>query len=257
MITLALITIGLYMTFWFIISRLARRNDVADVAWGVGFVVLAWTLYYNSPSVQLSLAVILVTIWGIRLSIHIFMRNRKKPEDSRYQKWRQEWGRWFVVRSYLQVFILQGLLLLVISTPLIFMAENGRDSVGLISFAGVIVWALGFIFEAISDYELRKFIRDPSHKGQIMQSGLWRYSRHPNYFGEVTQWWGIWLISYGSPWFAWGIIGPVTITLLILKVSGVPMLEKKYEGNRGFEEYKARTSKFFPLPPKKITDSSK
>lgn len=251
MIILALTTIALYMTAWFVVSKIIKRNDVADIAWGLGFVILAWVLYINRPSMQLSVALILVTIWGIRLSTHILLRNVKKAEDYRYQAWRKEWGKWFTLRSFFQVFMLQGLLLVIISAPVVFMGRNGTDSLGIVSFLGVVIWSIGFFFESVGDYELSKFIKDPKNKGEIMQSGLWEFTRHPNYFGEVTQWWGIWLVSFGSPWFFWGIIGPITITTLILKVSGVPLLEKKYEGNKKFEAYKKRTSKFFPLPPRK------
>ncbi len=146
--------------------------------------------------------------------------------------------------------MLQGLLLLLISAPIIIMGGRGKDSIGIISLVGLMVWIVGFFFEAIGDYELKQFISKPTNKGKLMQSGLWRYTRHPNYFGEVTQWWGIWLVSYGVTGFFWGIIGPLTISILILKVSGIPLLEKKYVGNKEFDKYKEQTSKFFPLPPR-------
>jgi len=257
MISLAFATIFVYMCGWFLISQVVRRNDVADAAWGLGFVVLAWVLYMQRPSVQLSLAVILVTVWGIRLSTHIFTRNRKKSEDYRYQQWRKEWGKWFTIRSFSQVFMLQGFLLVLISAPVIALSKNGQDSLNIINYFGATIWAVGFLFEAIGDHELRQFIKNPRNKGKIMQTGLWRYTRHPNYFGEVTQWWGIWLISYGSPWFLWALIGPLTITTLILKVSGIPLLEKKYAGNAAFEAYKKRTSRFFPLQPKRVQSLKK
>jgi steroid 5-alpha reductase family enzyme len=114
---------------------------------------------------------------------------------------------------------------------------------------GVLVWLVGFYFEAVGDWQLKKFIKNPENKGKIMQSGLWAYSRHPNYFGEVTMWWGIWLLNFSQNW--WTVVGPMTITFLILKVSGVPLLEKKYEGNKEFEDYKKRTSIFLPLPQRK------
>ena len=250
MIIFALMVVGLYVTMWFIISRVMNRNDVADIAWGFGFVVLGWALYINRPSTQLALAVTLVTIWGFRLGTHIFIRNSKKQEDYRYQQWRKQWGKWFALRSFLQVFCLQGLLLILISTPLIFLSKSGQDDINVVNIIGILVWVTGFFFEAFGDYQLGKFINNPKNKGNIMQSGLWQYTRHPNYFGEVTQWWGIWLITFGSSAFPGAIIGPLTITILILKVSGIPLLEKKYEGNKKFDIYKARTSKFFPLPVK-------
>lgn len=252
MITLGLLVVGLYMALWFIVGQLYRRNDVADVAWGLGFVVLVWALYINRPSVQLSLAAILVTIWGVRLSTHIFLRNRNKPEDFRYQQWRKEWGRWFLPRSLAQVYLLQGILLVCISAPLLAMGRNGLDSLKLINLLGMLVWLVGFMFEAIGDLQLKVFLSNAENKGKIMQSGLWKYSRHPNYFGEVLGWWGIWLISFGTPWFVWAIIGPVTITVLILKVSGIPLLEKKYATNKSYQDYARVTSAFIPLPPRII-----
>lgn len=239
------------MTLWFVVGQLLRRNDVADVAWGLGFVVLAWALYINRPSVQLSLAVVLVTIWGIRLSTHIFMRNRKKPEDYRYQAWRKAWGKWFIPRSFLQVFMLQGLLLVCISAPMIAMGSGGNDTLGVSALVGLAIWIFGFIFESIGDYQLGQFIRDASNKGKILQTGLWRYTRHPNYFGEVTQWWGIWIVAMGTAQFALSVIGPLTIAFLILKVSGIPLLEEHYDGRKDYAEYKKRTSKFFPLPQRR------
>lgn len=250
MISLVLGTIFIYMTGWFVVSKLVRRNDVVDIAWGLGFVLLTWLLYVNRPSAQLAVAMLLVSIWGIRLSVHLFLRISKKPEDRRYQVWRQQWGKWFSLRSFLQVFMLQGVLLVMIAAPVIALGKNGLDTVSAVTYLGVILWSIGFMFEALGDYELSQFLKDSKNKGKIMQSGLWRYNRHPNYFGEVTQWWGIWLVSFGSPWFLWGIIGPLTITFLILKVSGIPLLEKRYEGNKAFAAYKAKTNKFIPGPPK-------
>ena len=248
MILFSLAVVGIYMSLWFLVAQALRRNDVADIAWGLGFVVLAWALFINRPSIQLLLAVVLVTVWGVRLAVHIFLRNRKKEEDYRYKAWRQEWGKWFVLRSFLQVFMLQGALLIVISAPLVGMGKNGQDSISLMNIFGVFVWIFGFIFESVGDYQLSQFLKLTTSKGKLMKQGLWRYTRHPNYFGEVTQWWGIWLISFGSPWFVWLIIGPLTITTLILKVSGIPLLEKKYEGRKDFEDYKKETSQFIPLP---------
>ena len=113
------------------------------------------------------------------------------------------------------------------------------------------MWILGFVFESVGDAQLARFIKDPANKGKLMQSGLWQYARHPNYFGEVLMWWGLWIIALSVPNGLYGIIGPLTITFLILKVSGIPMLEKRMEENPEFVEYKKRTSKFFPLPPKR------
>jgi len=252
-LTLAIILFG-YMTSWFLISLIKKRNDTADVAWGLGFVTLAWvSLFFSGvPTLRGFLVTLLVTIWGIRLALHIYKRNRGKPEDYRYLAWRKEWGKWFFIRSYLQIYLLQGIFLFLIVLPVLFINRGIGESLGLYDLVGIIVWITGFYFESTGDAQLAKFIRDPSNKGKTMQSGLWRYSRHPNYFGEVTQWWGIFIVAISGPGALFTIAGPLTITVLILFVSGVPMLEKKYAGRPDFEAYKKRTSVFFPLPPKKL-----
>ncbi len=242
----------LYMSSWFIYSLLRKRNDVADVAWGLGFVLLAWASFIISSRFDfLALVVnILVSIWGLRLAWHIHSRNKGKAEDYRYLAWRKEWGKWFYLRSYFQVYILQGALLYVVVFPVLFINLNTGAELGILSAVGLAVWLLGFSFEVIGDAQLARFIKNPENKGKLMQSGLWAYTRHPNYFGEVTLWWGIWLLALPLPYGWLTILGPLTITILILKVSGVPMLEKKMEENPEFKEYKRRVSMFFPLPPR-------
>lgn len=239
-----------YMVSWFIIAIVKKRNDVADIAWGLGFILIAWLSFFSSGFSVKSLVVnILVSIWGLRLAWHIHSRNKNKPEDSRYQEWRKAWKH-FYLRSFLQVFMLQGFFLYVISLPIMFINHASSSGFGIWEILGLLIWGVGFFFESTADRQLKNHISNPKNKGQLMQSGLWRYSRHPNYFGEVTQWWGIFIIALSVPGSLFTIIGPVTITLLILFVSGVPLLEKKYAGRPDFEEYKKRTSVFFPLPPK-------
>jgi steroid 5-alpha reductase family enzyme len=255
MTTVFLITaaaILLYMTGWFIAAQVLGRNDIADVAWGLGFILAAGVSLvvggvYSSRGLLISA---LVLIWGIRLALHIHSRDRGRGEDKRYRQWREEWGQWFVPRSFLQVFMLQGILLLMVAIPIVFANTAPALPLGWLDLLGLAVWLYGFGFEAVGDWQLLKFIRTPANKGKLMTGGLWRYTRHPNYFGEVTLWWGIWLMVVTLPdgWLT--IIGPLTITFLILKVSGIPMLEKHYEDRADFQEYKRRTSAFVPLPPK-------
>jgi len=252
-LTLAIILFG-YCNFWFVISLIKKRNDVADVAWGLGFVVLAWAsfLLTDQPTLQGGIVNMLVTLWGTRLAWHIGSRHRGKPEDSRYHAWRTEWGKWFFIRSYAQVFFLQGFLMYLIALPILIINQHPAVTLTIWDGIGVAVFGFGFLFEMVSDAQLARFIRNPQNKGKLMQSGLWRYSRHPNYFGEVTLWWGIWLIALGVTNGFFGIVGPLTITVLILFVSGIPLLEKKYAGRTDFEIYKKQTSIFLPLPPKRI-----
>jgi len=248
---LALALLG-YMTFWFFVSIIKKRNDVADIAWGLGFVLLTWLSFLTSGFSFVALLVNgLVTIWGLRLALHIYNRNKNKPEDSRYLEWRKSWKN-FYLRSYIQVFLLQGIFLFLISLPVIFINHSVSSSFGILGIVGLLVWILGFYFESTGDRQLKEFISNPENKGKLMDKGLWRYSRHPNYFGEVTQWWGIFIIALSAPGSLFTIIGPLTITVLIIFVSGVPLLEKKYAGRPDFEAYKKRTSVFIPLPPKDL-----
>lgn len=239
-----------FMNVGFMVSLFKKRNDVADVAWGLGFVLMAWASFVLAPDSGTRgwLVTLLVSVWGLRLAWHIHARNRGKAEDYRYLAWRQAWGKWFYVRSYFQVFVLQGALLFVIAWPVIFIHTRTGTDFGLLDWLGTALWIFGFCFEAIGDAELARFLRNPENKGKLMQSGLWAWSRHPNYFGEVTQWWGIWLLALALPGAFLTIIGPLTITFLIMKVSGIPTLEKKMAEHPDFAAYQKKTSLFFPLP---------
>jgi steroid 5-alpha reductase family enzyme len=248
-VTLLLI-LFIYMSGWFVVSLVKKRNDVADVAWGLGFVLLSWSSFLlgGAHGLRGLLACALVSVWGLRLAWHIHARNKGKTEDYRYQQWRNEWGSWFYLRSYLQVYLLQGALLFLIVLPVLVMNQNVGSALTLLDGIGIAVWLLGFLFESVGDAQLAKFLKNPANKGKLMQSGLWAYTRHPNYFGEVTQWWGIWLLVLSVPngWLT--VIGPMTITFLILKVSGIPLLEKKMAEHPEFAEYKRKVSMFFPWP---------
>ncbi len=235
----------------FIVSLIKKRNDVADIFWGLGFLVVAWTLFIFASSFNLRGLIVnlLVTIWGLRLALHIGWRNRGKGEDFRYKAWRKSWGKSFYWRSYLQVFILQGLFLFLICVTIIFVNTRIAEF-SLFDILGLIIWLIGFFFEAVGDYQLLQFTKNPANKGKIIQSGLWKYTRHPNYFGEVVLWWGIFCFALSVPFGFLTILSPLTITFLILYVSGIPMLEKKYENNPEFADYKKRTSAFFPMPSK-------
>ncbi len=249
---LTIISIGLFVSLLFVLSVIIKRNDIADIAWGAGIFLVAVLSFITGPENTITtLLTILAGLWGVRLALRIFLRNVKKGEDFRYKVWRDTWGKWFYIRSYIQVYLLQGLLMVVIGYPFIHAAVYGTTtSLSIAGLLGIAVWCIGYFFEVIGDYQLDTFIKNPANKGEVMDRGLWQYTRHPNYFGEVTMWWGVWLITLTLPLGFFTIISPLTITFLILKVSGIPMLEKKFAGNEKFEAYKKRTSVFFPLPPK-------
>ena len=240
-----------YTTLGFVISRILKRNDIADIMWGPGILLVGIVGFLFSDGGVLSvLLLILMTIWGIRLGLRILLRNLKKKEDKRYVELASSWGRWFVLRTYLQVFLLQGLLMIVVGYPALHLAVFGGDVSPLV-YVGFVVWLVGFLFEAIGDYQLDQFLGNKENKGRVMRYGLWKYTRHPNYFGEVTQWWGIFLVVVLVPWGFVAIISPLMITYLILYVSGIPMLEKAFDDNEEFQEYKKKTSPFFPWFVKK------
>ncbi len=252
--------ISVYVTLAYCGSLVLRRNDIADVAWGPGFLLIACIVWWmnGAPAGRPLLVVLLVAAWAVRLALHIGIRNRGKPEDHRYAAWRASWGTWFHLRAYLQVFVLQGLLMLVVSAPVVAAVSspqggfsNGAAAVFMV--AGLALYIIGFVFETVGDIQLSRFMRDPSNRGRIMQDGLWGYTRHPNYFGEVLVWWGVWLIALPSPYGWVAVIGPLTITFLILKVSGIPMMEAHMATKPGFDAYRRSVNRFIPGPPKPRT----
>jgi steroid 5-alpha reductase family enzyme len=250
----AAFAVWVYMSAFFVLALARKDNSVADVAWGPGFFIAVTVVLSQRQDFPLRplVATALVGIWGFRLGCHIFKRNRGKGEDARYAKWRQEWGKWFVVRSYFQVFILQGFLLLLVASSVITVNGLPNPPPGVLDGIGIALWCLGFLFEAVGDAQLARFKADPANRGKVMDRGLWRYTRHPNYFGEATMWWGLYLVALGVPGGVWTLVSPLTITFLLLRVSGVPMLEKGRMAERpGYREYVERTNAFFPWFPGK------
>ena len=195
--------------------------------------------------------VVLTSVWGLRLALHIGTRwRKKKEEDRRYQAMRANWGERFPVVSLFTVFLLQGALLWAVSLPVqAGAALGGERPLGLLDLAGVLVFAVGLAFEAVGDAQLSRFLSDPASRGRVMETGLWRYTRHPNYFGDALVWWGLGLVGAASgAW--WSLLGPALMTFLLVRVSGVSLLEKDIAGRRPeYVAYIRRTSAFLPLPP--------
>jgi steroid 5-alpha reductase family enzyme len=248
----------IYMTAVFLVALLKKDNSIVDVAWGPGFILVALVTFFLRPGFEARhlLISVLVIVWGVRLATHVYLRNRGRGEDFRYAKWRKDWGRWVIPRSFLQVFMLQGVFLLIISFPIVLVNRSSESGLTPLDALGGLLWLTGFLFEAVGDYQLKVFKQKPESKGRIMTSGLWKYTRHPNYFGEAGLWWGIWLVALTVPGGWAAIISPLTISFLLLRVSGVTMLEKKYAGNEEFATYARRTSPFFPWFPKKPKKNS-
>ena len=252
LVIVALLVVFWYVTFWFLLAVLVRRNDVVDMAWGLGVALVAMLMYVlaDEPGTRLSLMAGLTFLWGTRLTLHISERYlRSSGEDYRYRAWREAWKEWFLPRSYVQVFLLQGLLMVVIGYPFIHATEWNEVAWGWWDLLGLCVWLTGFVFEVVGDAQLRRFLSNPANKGKVCDTGLWRYTRHPNYFGEALLWWGIGIMAFATPWGILALISPITITALLLFVSGVPLLEKKAMQNPLYRDYAERTPKFFPRVP--------
>lgn len=235
----------------FLISVALRNNGLVDILWGLGFIAISLLIFLFSPSLSTTALLILVSIWGTRLAVHIYLRNQGKQEDFRYAKWRAEWGQWWVVRTFLQVFLLQWFLMQLVSLPLVLVVDAPSTPPQSLLGLGILIWLIGFYFEAVGDYQLTRFKSQKGSSGKLMTTGLWRYTRHPNYFGEATLWWGIALIAYATSHNLLVFFGPLTIDFLLLKVSGIPLLEAKYKGRKDWSVYARHTSSFFPFPPKK------
>jgi steroid 5-alpha reductase family enzyme len=240
------------MAATFALALRLRDNSIVDVTYGLAFVLATGATFALSPTrhPRETLLLVLVAVWGVRLAAHLLVRKWYQGEDFRYRAWRESWGRWFVLRSVLQIYALQGVVILVVLTPVLLVRRAPGGPLGWLDLAGLAVWVVGFLFEAIGDRQLLVFKRDPGNRGRFIRHGLWRYTRHPNYFGEATLWWGVFLVGLSAGSGALGVVSPLAINLLLLFVSGIPMLEKKWAGDPELEAYRRQTSPFFPWFPK-------
>ena len=251
----ALSVIMIMMTFLWLVSIIIKNVSIADLFWGFGFVVATVFYFINTDgnNIRKVILLILVAIWGLRLSIYLIWRNYGKGEDFRYKEFRKKYGEkrywWF---SFFQTFLLQGVLMWLISAPLLGAQYEGADrSLGLLDFAGIILWIIGFTFEAGGDFQLARFKSDPSNKGKVLNTGFWKYTRHPNYFGDSAVWWGYGLICISAGSYL-PVLGSILMTALIIKVSGVALLEKSLKDQKPqYKEYIEKTSTFIPWLPKK------
>lgn len=250
-----LIAVWLYMTLWFVVGRWRKKLNTVDVAWGSGFALVAWLVVIQQPSARSWLIAGLVTIWTLRLTNHLARRVFSSGEDPRYRELSGKWRGNFWLRAYFSIFMLQGLLVVIVSLPITLAASQPYAALSWLSGVGALIWLVGFTLEAIGDRQLRQFVSQPANKGKVMDQGLWRYSRHPNYFGEMTQWWGIGVIGLQTTGGVIGLLGPLTLTLLLRFVSGVPMIENRRKADPAYRRYMARTSMLMPLPPRRPVDS--
>ena len=251
----ALLVIMIMMTVLWIFSIILKNVSIVDLFWGLGFVIANIFYFISAGGNELRKLIVLVIVstWGLRLSIYLTWRNYGKGEDFRYREFRKKYGEnryWWV--SFFQTFLLQGMLMWLISAPLLGAQYAGADkTLGILDFAGILLWIIGFIFEAGGDSQLAKFKADPSNKGKVLNTGFWKYTRHPNYFGDSAVWWGYGLICLSTGSYL-PVLGSILMTALIIKVSGVALLEKSLTDKKPqYKEYIEKTSAFIPWIPKK------
>ena len=259
-LSIGLVILILMVLLWVASLRL-KNSSIVDIFWGLGFVISAWTAFALTPdgfAGRKWLLVILTSIWGLRLTLHILTRNWGKGEDFRYQVWRKEAGAAWWWRSFFKVFLLQGVLMWIIATPLLRAQISATPAqLTFLDYLAILVWLVGFFFEAAGDWQLAKFKANPANKGKVLNTGVWRYTRHPNYFGDAAQWWAYYLIALAAGGW-WTIFSPLLMTLFLMRVSGVTLLEKTLkESKPGYKEYVESTSEFMPWFPKSNTGGSK
>ena len=253
MIAAAIAIVALMLTTW-IVSVMIKNASIVDIVWGLGFVVVAWTvrLTVEGDTTRQNLIVVLVTLWGLRLALYLAKRNIGHGEDFRYVLMRRKHGARFPLVSLYTVFAFQGALMWVVSLPVQLGQADDGAPVGPLAVIGVFAWVVGFLFESVGDAQLARFKKDPANAGKVMDRGLWSLTRHPNYFGDAVQWWGIGIAAAEAGTAAIGLIGPAVMTFLLTRVSGVPMLEHSMAKRRpGYEDYVRRTSAFVPRPPRR------
>ncbi len=243
------------MTLVWVVSVIDRDASIIDIFWGIGFVVAAWIYFYftEAETIRRYLVAGLVTLWGLRLSIYIFWRNWGKGEDYRYQAMRAKNPKLFPWLSLVTVFWLQAALCWAISIPLL-QAQRATTPQSLIwlDWLAILFFVIGFAFEAGGDLQLALFKRDPQNKGKVLDRGFWRYTRHPNYFGDAMVWWSFFLFAAAAPGSLWTVYSPILMTVLLLRVSGVALLEKGLQETKpAYRDYVERTSAFFPWFPKR------
>ncbi len=248
------VLIAAIVTLLWILSVRLRDASIIDIFWGPGFFILAlfWFIIADRQDdsagnpVRSQILLGMVFLWAVRLAWHIGRRNIGKGEDSRYRKWRANNGPHWWLLSYPKVYLLQAILMWVLAVPICVGIASDSNSFSVISLIGVIIWVIGFLFETIADFQLSRFKADPSNKGKLLTTGLWKFSRHPNYFGEATLWFGFWLVVL--PVGPWWLVGcPLLMLFLLLKVSGVSLLEESMKTDKpGYSEYIKRTNAFIP-----------
>lgn len=249
--------VALLMVVTFAVSVLRNRHDTLDVAWGLGFALVAGTTFVLSDGEGDTAARVLVTVltvaWGVRLAVHIGLRSRGEPEDHRYAEMRDRAKGNPHLHVLVRAYLAQAVVLWLVSLP-VQAAQYGPAAHPALVAAGIALWSVGVLFEAVGDRQLQRFRADPRNRGHVLDRGLWRYTRHPNYFGDACVWWGLFLLACSSWYGLATVVSPILMTFLLAKGTGKPMLEEHLRRRRpAYAEYVRRTSGFVPLPPRRPT----
>lgn len=241
-----------YFSAWYAIATMMNNTGIIDIGWGLGFFVVALYQQIAFNNTIGWLFVVLIGLWGLRLTYHIAKRNLGKPEDFRYQNFRKQWGDSFFLRAYVQLYLFQGLIMGTVALSYLEAMKLDQINNSILLVVGVVIFLIGYGFEVIGDAQLKAHINNPDKKGTLIRSGLWQYTRHPNYFGDALLWWGIFVmaLAIGAPW--WVVVSPIVMTYLLRFVSGVPMLEKRMQRYPEFEEYAKQTNIFIPWFKKEV-----
>jgi len=256
LLTISAVAIAILMLATWVVSVIVDDASIVDVVWGLGFVVATWAAYFASPidttTDRSLLMLILVTVWGLRLTGYLAWRNVGKGEDRRYQQMRKKSPDSFWLTSLFTVFALQALLMWIVAVPAV-VTQGSEGTLFWLDYLGTGIWIVGLFFETVGDLQLARFKSRPDSKGQVMERGLWRYTRHPNYFGDFCVWWGIYLVALaGGSW--WAVVSPLLMTALLMRFSGVGLLERTITRRRPeYEEYIRTTNAFFPGPARQRT----
>jgi len=253
-----------YIIIAFIVGIVKKNNGLIDIFYGPAYFVVSFTSFLlnyvlnGTFYLRQLISTLLVFVWAVRIATYIYIRNHGKPEDYRYAAMREKWKSNFVLKSLFKIYLFQGMIVFLVDIPVWFVNISTNapittllDFFGITLWLGALVWFIGFIFETVGDWTLYKFLHKPENKGKVMDKSVWKYTQHPNYFGEVTQWWGLFIIALAVPFGFLTFVGPAYITFQIIKVSGVKLLDKRFEGDDEYSRYKKRTSSFFPWFPKK------
>lgn len=252
----AAVAVATLMVGTWVVSLVLRNASIVDITWGLGFVLVAWVsaLRADAASGAASVLVAMVTVWGLRLGVYLFWRNHGNGEDYRYVAMRRRWGKRFWLISLATVFVLQGALMWIVSLPVqVAHVGDARDGAlaGVALVIGLALYAIGLLFEVVGDAQLARFKADPTNEGKVMRSGLWRYTRHPNYFGDACVWWGVGIVAQAVTGTWWALLGPLVMNILLLRVSGVALLERSLRKRKpDYAEYVRTTSAFVPRPPR-------